>query len=82
MATQINSQSIFIGGVFNGPAEAFLDPSHRARTPSLVNWRVANADVIASAIDIERGVYYRRSLLTDGIEQSMPIFIYFIVYIP
>jgi trehalose/maltose hydrolase-like predicted phosphorylase len=70
MATQINSQNIFISGVYNGPADAEYEPSHRARTPSFVNWQVQNSRVIASAIDIEKGVYYRRVQTNDVTSQS------------
>jgi hypothetical protein len=61
LATQINFDAIFVGGVFNGPAQATIDPSHRAKIPSLVNNHVnASAGTIISAIDVERGIYYRR----------------------
>jgi trehalose/maltose hydrolase-like predicted phosphorylase len=57
----INADYFYIGGVFNGPAVAELNTSHRAKVPAHVNIRVKNESSIAAAIDIERGIYFRRS---------------------
>jgi trehalose/maltose hydrolase-like predicted phosphorylase len=56
--------------VFNGPSTD-NNPSHRARTPSLINFHV-NGMIIAAGLDLERAIYYRRILVnTSIIEQRL-----------
>jgi trehalose/maltose hydrolase-like predicted phosphorylase len=62
----INANYFYIGGVFNGPAIAEHDTSHRAKVPAHVNIHVKNATSIVAAVDIERGIYFRRSFIGNA----------------
>ncbi len=55
---------MYVSGLFNG----FLDkaPSHRARTPNPLAITVPTSSPRPAALDIERGIYYRRSIVTSG----------------
>eukprot|EP00048_Salpingoeca_helianthica_P015014 m.224641 g.224641 ORF g.224641 m.224641 type:complete len:696 (-) comp16518_c0_seq1:156-2243(-) len=56
----IDSDSLYIAGIFNG--EATKAPSHRARVPSPLSYAVRGGDPARpAALDIERGIYFRRT---------------------
>ncbi len=59
-AFEVGSDSIYIAGVFNG----FRDtaPSHRARVPNGMSISFPFDGPRVAALDIERAVYYRRSV--------------------
>lgn len=70
MATQINHDSIYIGGVFNGPPVSERDPSRRARIPSFLNLYPVNVSfsviyqkfqLTQSSLYYKDGIYTRKS---------------------
>jgi protein-glucosylgalactosylhydroxylysine glucosidase len=58
VGTIITSDTVFIGGVYNG--HSYTTPSHRARIPSPLLTSVKDADVCATALDLTNGLYIRR----------------------
>eukprot|EP01112_Ceratiomyxa_fruticulosa_P003259 TRINITY_DN13628_c0_g1_i1.p1 TRINITY_DN13628_c0_g1~~TRINITY_DN13628_c0_g1_i1.p1 ORF type:complete len:707 (-),score=130.46 TRINITY_DN13628_c0_g1_i1:33-2153(-) len=72
LATVIGSTTIYVNGVFNGLNS--ITPSHRARIPSTVNTDIVNSTLYAAGLDMQNGIYYRRSTLNDyegvTVEQS------------
>ncbi|KAL0484176.1 acid trehalase-like protein [Acrasis kona] len=60
LATKISSDTIYISGVYNGPATSTDNPSHRARIPSYINWVVKDCETIATALDVKSAEYIRR----------------------
>eukprot|EP01119_Soliformovum_irregulare_P008598 TRINITY_DN21702_c0_g1_i1.p1 TRINITY_DN21702_c0_g1~~TRINITY_DN21702_c0_g1_i1.p1 ORF type:complete len:726 (+),score=154.23 TRINITY_DN21702_c0_g1_i1:209-2179(+) len=62
IATTVSSDTQYIGGVYNGRSS--IDPSHRARIPATLAITAPAANVTATALDLERGIYYRRSEIT------------------
>lgn len=67
VATQIESDSIFVGGVYNGPALSQSSPSHRARIPNLFNFQVQGSVIADSALDVDRAIFYRRVEIQGGV---------------
>jgi protein-glucosylgalactosylhydroxylysine glucosidase len=61
LATNVNSQDLYLSGVFNGFSSD--TPSHRARLQSPANTHVEGATVIAAALNILQGTYVRRYLV-------------------
>ena len=75
VATVLDSDSVYIGGVYNGRnsttpryyffhSEFSIYPkkkkSHRARIPSTNSINITNGELFAAALDIERAAYFRR----------------------
>eukprot|EP01116_Phalansterium_solitarium_P016178 TRINITY_DN3701_c0_g1_i1.p1 TRINITY_DN3701_c0_g1~~TRINITY_DN3701_c0_g1_i1.p1 ORF type:complete len:702 (-),score=253.28 TRINITY_DN3701_c0_g1_i1:809-2914(-) len=71
VATVVGSDTQYISGVFNGFSSK--TPSHRARIPGTLSISVANSTPLGSALDLERGVFYRRSVLLDAQNQPLPV---------
>eukprot|EP01114_Cavostelium_apophysatum_P014228 TRINITY_DN3638_c0_g1_i2.p1 TRINITY_DN3638_c0_g1~~TRINITY_DN3638_c0_g1_i2.p1 ORF type:complete len:663 (+),score=121.13 TRINITY_DN3638_c0_g1_i2:160-2148(+) len=65
IATVIGSDTQYIAGVYNGLNS--VTPSHRARIPATTAINITNAQPIGSALDLERGIFYRRSMIDDTI---------------
>eukprot|EP01114_Cavostelium_apophysatum_P022690 TRINITY_DN8295_c0_g1_i1.p1 TRINITY_DN8295_c0_g1~~TRINITY_DN8295_c0_g1_i1.p1 ORF type:complete len:699 (+),score=116.92 TRINITY_DN8295_c0_g1_i1:246-2342(+) len=59
IATVIGSDTQYIAGVYNGLNS--VTPSHRARIPATTAITINNMDAYGSALDLERGIFYRRS---------------------
>ena len=77
VGTIIDSGTLYLAGTFNGPAlsttkeyaanfSAAGARPHLAKVPSHMAVRIANATVQGCAIDLERGLYLRRSVTVDG----------------
>jgi trehalose/maltose hydrolase-like predicted phosphorylase len=58
VATVVGSDTVYVAGVYNGLHTR--DPSHRARIPSTNAISIANATLVACAIDLAEAIYYRR----------------------
>jgi hypothetical protein len=43
------------------------DPSHRARVPNLINFSIRSGRISDSALDVERGIYFRRTVVQENI---------------
>ena len=83
LGTYVDSGTVYIAGTFTGLADLAgsnapgsnasngrLQRSHLARVPHRLTVRVGNSSAAGCALDLERGVYYRRSTLHDvAIEQ-------------
>jgi hypothetical protein len=77
LGTIVDSGTLFIAGTFNGPdlsttheyaanfSAAGARP-HLAKVPSHMAVRITNGTVVACAIDLERGIYLRRSVTAAG----------------
>ena len=81
VGTIVDSGTVFLSGVFNGPdlsttrayAANFSNAGarpHLAMVPSHLAVRIANASVFACAIDLERGIYLRRSRLASAVVEQ------------
>ncbi|EGC35268.1 hypothetical protein DICPUDRAFT_97948 [Dictyostelium purpureum] len=55
----IGTNSIYIGGVFNGPAFAVSNPSHRASIPNFQNIVLNGSRLVYAGLDIQNGTYTR-----------------------
>ena len=76
LGTYVDSGTVYIAGTFTGLADLAgtnapgsnasngrLQRSHLARVPHRLTVRVGNSSAAGCALDLERGVYYRRSTL-------------------
>eukprot|EP01087_Luapelamoeba_hula_P007627 TRINITY_DN1860_c0_g2_i1.p1 TRINITY_DN1860_c0_g2~~TRINITY_DN1860_c0_g2_i1.p1 ORF type:complete len:847 (-),score=118.70 TRINITY_DN1860_c0_g2_i1:27-2567(-) len=61
VSTAINSSAVYVAGVFNPIAPSALSRSRRSRVPTTVRIEIESADPFASALDIQHGIFYRRS---------------------
>jgi len=68
IGTVVGNNSVFVAGVFNGYGT--VTPSHRARIPATLAISIVNSTIVASALDIERAIYYRRSLVNSTLVSS------------
>jgi len=59
IATTVSSDTQYVGGVYNGLSS--LTPSHRARIPATLAIATPQTSITATALDLERAIYYRRS---------------------
>eukprot|EP01113_Clastostelium_recurvatum_P039091 TRINITY_DN5929_c0_g1_i2.p1 TRINITY_DN5929_c0_g1~~TRINITY_DN5929_c0_g1_i2.p1 ORF type:complete len:711 (+),score=173.12 TRINITY_DN5929_c0_g1_i2:162-2135(+) len=62
LATIVGTNTQYISGVFNGLNTR--DPSHRARIPATLAITVAESTPYACALDLQNGIYYRRSTVS------------------
>lgn len=77
LATQIDSNDLFVAGLFNGPALAKDNPSHRARIPSPVHFSVTNGQVKDAGLALNMGTFLRRTQIGQGNKYvAIPIFIF------
>jgi hypothetical protein len=77
LGTLVSSDTIYVGGVYNGYLGYIRDkcssisdnrrqtPSHRARIPATNSINITNSNLVASALDFERAVFYRRSEINE-----------------
>jgi len=63
IATVIGNNIQYIAGIYNGRNS--MDPSHRAKIPSSTSITITNAYITGSALDMQHGVFYRRSKLSS-----------------
>jgi hypothetical protein len=71
IGTTIGSNSLYIGGVFNRVYwYPEIDHSRRSRMPTTTRITIDQAISFASALDLQRGVYYRRSYIRVGLESE------------
>eukprot|EP01112_Ceratiomyxa_fruticulosa_P019155 TRINITY_DN6223_c0_g1_i2.p1 TRINITY_DN6223_c0_g1~~TRINITY_DN6223_c0_g1_i2.p1 ORF type:complete len:666 (-),score=109.08 TRINITY_DN6223_c0_g1_i2:5-2002(-) len=68
LSTVIGSNTIYVAGIFNGEATSTVTPPHRARVCGTTN-EVLNLNTFACGLDLQDGIYYRRSNLSgyDGV---------------
>ncbi|KYQ91148.1 acid trehalase-like protein 1 [Tieghemostelium lacteum] len=73
----IGSDSIYIGGVFNGPASSLENPSHRAQIPNFQNITLlSGAELEYAGLDIENATYTRVYTFGSGSSTTATVVYY------
>ena len=70
LATTVNSDTLYISGVYNGYNNT--TPSHRARIPgfSSIDFSARGEVVVGFALDLETATYHKRSLIGSSFVES------------